>query len=86
MKVISKKGQVAVSAVATLLVTVGLMFILGFWVYTKVNGKISQTGFTTAQNTTLDDLRSNINDGFVIGGISLLLIAVVAVISLIKSM
>ena len=119
IKAIKKRGQVAVSAVATLLVTVGLMFILGFWVYTKVSGKVALingeylntthyclsgtanvssadnclTGTLTslpigyaAQNTALTDLKSNVNDGFVIGGISLLLIAVVAVISLIKSM
>ena len=67
----SKKGSM--TAVFTVVITI-VAILVGILVYSKVGGSIDQTGFTTAENSTVSDVKGYALDAFGLVGIGLVVL------------
>jgi len=65
------------------LVAGGILFMVGFYAYTKVGSSIDTSALTTAENTTYNNIRSNITSGFDLGSVVFIVIAAAAIIGVI---
>ena len=77
---ISKGGQ-ATGAIMGIVV-VGAMLAIGLLVNSKIFGAINQDTFTAAENTTLTNVRTNVNTGFDVGSIIPIVLVFAVVVAL----
>lgn len=77
----NKKGA-AIGAIGTVVVLVagGVALILGVLTFSKVGGAIDQSGFTTAENTTVTSVKGNVLDSLELAGIGLIVLSIAVVI------
>ena len=81
---LNRKGQSAgigagVGAAIGVVIIVAVIFI-GLAVYGSLSSSLDRSGFTTAMNTTFDNVQANANSGFNILGLSPLVLAMAAII------
>jgi len=65
------------------LVTGGVLMMVGLFAYTKVKGSISTGSFTASENTTYDNITSNIIGGFDLGSVVFIVLAASIIIGVI---
>jgi hypothetical protein len=62
-----KKGQIGIREMIGTLIVGAILFMVGMFTYSKVSGSIDQGAFTTAENTTMGNVRANVLAGFDLG-------------------
>jgi len=69
-------------AIGTVVVLVGggIGLVLGILLFSKVGGAIDQSDFTTAENTTTTNVKSNILDSLELTGVGLIVLSIVVII------
>jgi len=65
------------------LVAGGVLFMVGFYAYTKVKGSIDTGNFTAAENTTYDNITGNVTSGFDLGSVVFIVLAAASIIGVI---
>ncbi|MCH8003897.1 MAG: hypothetical protein IH934_04685 [Nanoarchaeota archaeon] len=77
-----KKGQaIGIRELVTTLAVAGILFIVGVLIFSKVDASIDTSSFTTAQNATVDTIRTTVLDSFELGVISLIVLAAVVILA-----
>lgn len=61
----------------------GVLMMVGLFAYSKIGKTIDQSGFTTAENTTLANIKSNIVSGFDLASVAFIVIAASVIIGII---
>lgn len=78
----AKGAGFGIKAVVTTLVTAGILFIVGVLIFSKVDSSIDTGSFTAAQNATVDTIRNTVLDSFELAVIALVVLAAVAILSI----
>lgn len=83
MKELTKKGQsFGLVGVVSSLVVVGILLIVGILVFSNVDNSIDQSGFTTDQNTTTENVRDTTLDAFSLVTVALIVLAAAAILTI----
>lgn len=75
-----REGQMAGIAIVLGLLVFGTLLLTGIFAYSKIAAAIPTSGFTSAENTTLDNVKTNMLSGFDLSSIGLITLAIGAVI------
>ena len=75
-----KAQALGIRELVTTLAVAGILFIVGVLIFSKVDSAIDTTSFTTAQNSTVDTIRTTVLDSFELGVIALIVLAAVVIL------
>ena len=77
----SKKAQaIGIRELVTTLAVAGILFIVGVLIFSKVDAAIDTSTFSSAQNSTVANIRTTVLDSFELGVISLIVLAAVVIL------
>lgn len=80
----SKKGNMLIG-VATAAVAVAILLFIAILLISKVRGAIDRTDFTADDNTTFDEVSSNVNTALTLVAIGVLVLAAVAIVAFVRN-
>lgn len=86
LKLLNRKGQaVGVRALPGLLVSLGVLLMVGLFVFTKIKTSITTTGFSAAESTAFNNTVQNVVDGFDLASILVIVLAAAAIIGVLTA-
>ena len=77
-----RKEAVNAFAMVIALVAISTMLIVGIWITTSIQAAVSQADWSTDANTTYTSVKTTTWDAFDLAVVSLIVIAAVAIISI----
>lgn len=80
LQTMNKKGQL-IGAVSALVVT-AILLVIGILVFSQVDNSVDQSGFTAAQNMTIDNVGTTALDAFELATIGLIVLAAAAILAI----
>jgi len=84
----NRSGQsrgIGITAGAILVVVGGALLFIGIFLNSEIKTSVDRSGFTTAENTTFDDISDNVDTAFTLLGVGLIVAGAAIIISILRS-
>ena len=84
----NRSGQsrgLGITTGAILVVVGGALLFIGIFLNSEIKTSVDRSGFTTAENTTFDDISDNVDTAFTLLGVGLIVAGAAIIISILRS-
>lgn len=79
----NRKGQAGLTAIVATLIVVGVMLFIAVKINSEVGTSIDRSGFTTAENTTYNNISTTVLDSFDLTTVALIVLAASGILAIV---
>ena len=84
MEIQKKDGlTIGIKEIIGTIVTGSILVYVGMYTNSKVSSSIDRTGFSTAENTTFDNVKTNVNSGFDLSSVLFIVLAAAGIVGVV---